>query len=129
MSLCSEIETTKHLLWDCQHVKHIWGLYNGYVTNLGMQDNIVGEYKQIYEVATIAGLTTIKIKIIQALIQIRRPTNWNCTNIESLINNFVKTERHNFKTNHLMPNFEKMEFLNKMNIISFKTTRVTRHLR
>jgi hypothetical protein len=94
-----------------------------------MQDNIVGEYKQIYEVATIAGLTTIKIKIIQALIQIRRPTNWNCTNIESLINNFVKTERHNFKTNHLMPNFEKMEFLNKMNIISFKTTRVTRHLR
>jgi exonuclease III len=104
---CTEIETTKHLLWECHHVKHIWGLYNSYVTNLGMSNNTVGEYKQIYEIPTIAGLTNIKIKLIQALIQIRRPTNWDCTNIETLINDLVNTERHNFKTNHLIPKFEK----------------------
>jgi hypothetical protein len=72
-----------------------------------MPNNIVGEYKQIYEIPTIAGLTNIKIKLIQALIQIRRPTNWNSTNLEILVNDLVNTERYNFTINHLTSNFEK----------------------
>ena len=104
---CLEVETTKHLLWDCQHVRHIWHLYNEYVTKLGMTNSVIGEYNKIYEVGTNAGLTIIKTRIIQELIQIRRPTNWDINNLNSLIAEIVKMEHHNFKTKHQLINFEK----------------------
>jgi hypothetical protein len=72
-----------------------------------MTNSVIGEYNKIYEVGTNAGLTIIKTRIIQELIQIRRPTNWDINNLNSLITEIVKMEHHNFKTKHQLITFEK----------------------
>jgi hypothetical protein len=48
----------------------------------------------------------IKIKIIQELIQIRRPLNWNMENIRSVVEDLVKIERHNYNEKHQTNQFE-----------------------
>ncbi len=37
----------------------------------------------------------IKVKIIQELIQIDRPTNWNTTKVKEVICQLMSTEKHN----------------------------------
>jgi exonuclease III len=110
---CKEVETTKHLLWECRHVQHIWKLFNEYMTKLGISEGKIQEYEQVYEAGRSAGVTTIKIKIIQQLIQIQRPANWDQNNLESLVSEIVKIDYYNFKASHQIPKFAtKWNFLN-----------------
>jgi hypothetical protein len=44
---------------------------------IGFQDSSISQYKDIFKVGINAGTTMIKIKLIQELIQIRRPINWD----------------------------------------------------
>jgi hypothetical protein len=56
----------------------------------------------------------IRIKIIQELIQIRRPINWNMENIRSVVEELVRIERHNYKEKHQTNQFEnKWKFVKK----------------
>jgi hypothetical protein len=111
---CNQIKTTKHLLWECEHSEKIWNLHNKYLNSLGITNSNVTEYKQIYNVAINSGLTLIKIRIIQELIQIKRPKDWDTNNIKLIVDELVGIERHNYNNKYQSSNFEqKWNFLNK----------------
>jgi hypothetical protein len=48
----------------------------------------------------------IKIKIIQALIQIERPTYWNRQNILDIINDLRKVEKYNSSISRTIDKFK-----------------------
>jgi hypothetical protein len=110
---CGEVETTKHLLWECQHASHIWSLYNEYMIKIGKTNSIIDKYQKLYEAGECAGITLIKIRIIQEMMQIKRPINWESANIESIVTGILKIDQYNFKNKHLISTFEnKWKFLN-----------------
>jgi hypothetical protein len=57
----------------------------------------VKDYKGIYEVGKTKSSTLIKIRVIQELIQIKRPTNWNIENIIVIATELKKIETYNTK--------------------------------
>ena len=61
-----------------------------------------------------SGLTLIKIRIIQELIQIRRPKDWDMNNIKLIVDELVGIERHNYNNKYQSSNFEqKWKFIIK----------------
>jgi len=110
---CEEVETTEHLLWGCSHSKQMWKLYNNFMIKLGRNENTITTYKQIFNAGENKGITTIKIKLIQEMIQIKRPTNWDKNRMDLLINEIVNIEKYNHKINHKLKEFNtKWNFLN-----------------
>ena len=87
---CNQTETTKHLLWECIHVKNIWNCYNQII-----QDESVNSYDDVFKVNDNNSTILIKIKIIQELIQIERPKNWNSQSISEIIYQLMNTEKYN----------------------------------
>jgi hypothetical protein len=87
---CNQIETTKHLLWECIHVKNIWNCCNQII-----QDESVNSYDDVFKVNDNNSTILIKIKIIQELIQIERPKNWNTQSITEIIYQLMNTEKYN----------------------------------
>jgi hypothetical protein len=111
---CEQVETTKHLLWECNQAKHIWNLYNEYMIELGLPNYVIIDYKQVYTAGGNAGTTLIKIKTIQEMIQIKRPTNWNKITFETMVDNLVKIDLYNYKEKRQVKNFKiKWNFLKK----------------
>jgi hypothetical protein len=102
---CGEIEDTKHLLWECQKVRPIWELYNSVMQNV--KADKVTSYEDIFVPGENDAVCNIKIKLIQEMIQIERPKNWNIENIKNMIVNLANME--NFTSN-------KNNNLNKYNI-------------
>jgi hypothetical protein len=107
---CGEVEDTKHLLWECRHVAHIWKLYNSKMDKIGSRR--VTSYEEVYTPGNSLATCNIKIKLIQEMIQIDRPKNWTMENINNLINSMKmmelhtatmnnSTTRYNLKWNHL----------------------------
>jgi hypothetical protein len=111
---CNQTETTKHLLGECHHSKHIWDLYNDYMIKLDKANSVISEYSQIYKAGETAGITIIKAKIIQEMIQIRRPTNWDTLNLEKVVDELVNIELYNYKKKHCLAQFNtKWKFLKR----------------
>jgi hypothetical protein len=92
---CGEIEYTKHLLWECQKVKPIWDLYN--LVMQSVKADKVTSYEDIFVPGENEAVCNIKIKLIQEMIQIERPKNWNIDNIKNMIVNMANME--NFMAN------------------------------
>jgi hypothetical protein len=67
---CGEVETFRHLLWDCGVAKIIWQRYNEYTTDRGNSNIKVTSYDEIFEIGNIRILNIVKIKVIQKMIQI-----------------------------------------------------------
>jgi exonuclease III len=92
---CGEVETTKHLLWECQQVRNIWLLFNNLMVNLNKQVDLVSSYDEVYNAASSSGTNLIKIRLIQELIQIDRPKNWGPEHIKRIITNLINTDKYN----------------------------------
>ena len=108
---CAQVETTKHLLWECVHARQMWQLYNEYITRLGKKETIIKEYKQIYNACKEIGFTILKLRLIQEMIQIKRPTNWVTEKFEELVRNIVRIEKYNYKRKYQLQHFtEKWKF-------------------
>ena len=45
---CGLTETTKHLLWECEHVKHIWSLFNALMNQVGNNKEFVNKYDDVF---------------------------------------------------------------------------------
>jgi len=94
---CNEIESTKHLLWECNESRNIWNLYNSVLTNSNLQNMTINKYEDIFITENLSILSTIKMKIVQEFIQIERPKGWSITRIENLIMSIRDTELYNAK--------------------------------
>ena len=92
---CQETETTKHLLWSCVESRNIWELFNTWNVNTNSIANTIIEYQDIYRVDDCAHVCKVKMKIIQAMIQIERPRGWNAERINLISNEIKKMELYN----------------------------------
>jgi exonuclease III len=100
---CDEVETTKHMLWECAHVQNIWRLFNELMSKMRLENEHVTIYDDIYKPGKTAAISLIKIRVIQELIQIVRPTNWDEGKMKNICNELLKMEKYNAmttRTNH-----------------------------
>jgi hypothetical protein len=110
---CVEMETTKHLLWECAESQKIWNLYNAILTRVQLQNMHISTYEDIYRTESMGILSIIKTKIVNEFIQIIRPRNWTIEKIENVISNIRTIELYNankrndwIKTNKIWKIFE-----------------------
>jgi hypothetical protein len=103
---CGEVESTKHLLWECSHVKHIWSLFNILLTSIGCLKDTVNNYENVYSPAAMSGINLIKIRIIQELIQIDRPKNWELLKIKKIAIDLICIEKYNANKTNTKHKFE-----------------------
>jgi hypothetical protein len=69
-------------------------------------------YDDIYAFELKPSVILLKIRVIQELIQIARPRNWNDDNMLSLLNDLIETERY-----IAYKNFNLKLFLSKWNLL------------
>ena len=103
---CGSPETMKHLLWECFQAYKVWDVFNNMLIYLGLSRDCVNSYDKIYNHAGSSAITTIKLKLIQVLIQIDRPTNWNKDNVINAALEIIKIEKYNAKINNHLTKFK-----------------------
>ena len=93
---CGITEDLKHLIWDCEHSKNIWNLVDQILTeaNITLTDR-VNRYEDIFKACEQPSANIIKMKIIQEMIQIERPKNWNREKVIETIKTIINTEKYN----------------------------------
>jgi hypothetical protein len=96
---CEDIETTKHLLWECPESKKIWESYNEIITSVNIGNLCLNNYENLYRTEDLPILSLIKLKLIQELIQIKRPTNWNNNRTIQIIVSLRNKELYNGELN------------------------------
>jgi hypothetical protein len=84
---CGLVETTRHLLWECQESRNIWNLLNAILDKNGLRSNRILKYEDIYRTETNSIASILKMKIIQETIQIDRPKYWT---VEKMKNKLLK---------------------------------------
>jgi exonuclease III len=92
---CGIMETLKHLIWECSDSLRIWEHYNQIMTSLNEPQECVNLYEDIFRKCENSGSSIIKIRIVQAMIQIARPTNWDRNKVTELIKDLVVKEKYN----------------------------------
>jgi hypothetical protein len=103
---CGETESSVHLLWECVHVRNIWEIFNLLMSQVNNKEECVQSYKNIFQACETPATSMIKMKIIQALIQIERPTNWNKQKILDIVNDLMNTEKYNASVSRTMDKFK-----------------------
>ena len=83
---CGDVETYKHLLWECRESGNIWKVYNEFLYKIDHPNETVRKYDDVFKIGIIGGLSKIKMKIIQGMIQIVRPVNWTVEHINKIAN-------------------------------------------
>ncbi len=93
--ICGLTETTKHLLWECEHNKQIWSLFNALMNQVGNYRECVKKYEEVFQTCQLPGICTVKMKIIQEMIQVEKTVNWNGEKPEMIIREIIKIEKYN----------------------------------
>ncbi len=94
---CGEVETYKHLLWECREAKNIWHLFNEFVTNLNQNNERIQEYDNVFMAGNKGYVSKVKMKIVQEMIQIDRPRCWTIERIKEIANEINSIELYNKK--------------------------------
>ena len=92
---CQQVETTKHMLWGCVESRNIWQLFNKWIKNNSTVAKEVIEYQDIYIIDNCAHVCKVKMKIIQEMIQIVRPSGWNMDRMNLISNDIKRIELYN----------------------------------
>ena len=93
---CQQVETTRHLLWGCVESRNIWELFNVWLTiNSRPVSNLMNEYQDIYRIDECAHVCKVKMKIIQEMIQIQRPSGWIIEKINLISYEIKRIELYN----------------------------------
>jgi hypothetical protein len=103
---CNAPETIEHLLWECRWSKFSWENFNLYMTSIGITDSSVKSYKDIYKFDNNAGVNTVKLKLINELIQIVRPKDLNITKIQNIIYSIKNYEKYIAVKNNQIKKYE-----------------------
>jgi hypothetical protein len=71
-------------------MKKIWSLFYNLETQIRNGQECVNNYEDVFQACELSAINNLKAKIINALIQIERPLNWNreklLDNIKELMN-------------------------------------------
>jgi hypothetical protein len=91
---CGAEENTKHLLWDCPFSQLAWKNLNSILEEKKLCSDKIESYEKIYDFGGSACATLIKLKIINEFIQIERPKHLSKSNILTLVNQLILTEKY-----------------------------------
>ena len=80
---CGEVESYKHLFWECRESRRVWQVFNEYMRNIGHQHR-VDNYENVFNIDKNRIISMIKVKVIQAMIQIERPRGWTMTRVKAI---------------------------------------------
>ena len=94
---CNIEETTKHLLWECLHANNIWSIFDMIMSKIGRNNDLVGNYDNIYDIPANPAISIAKLKIIQELVQVIRPKMWNMSKMINLIRDLKNIESYNVR--------------------------------
>jgi hypothetical protein len=99
---CGSIENMKHQIWECFEAQNIWNLYNNFImTTRAPNTHLIRNYESIFQIDNVDCINIIRIKIVQEMIQIVRPTKWQKTDLVDLIQNLKNIEKYNAKLNYV----------------------------
>jgi hypothetical protein len=65
------------------------------LNQIGNGQECVNNYEDVFQACELWAINTVKIKVIQALIQIERPLNWNREKHLDTIKNLINIEQYN----------------------------------
>ena len=66
---CQQVESTRHLLWECVESRNIWEFFNLWLFYNNPMSNNINEYQDIFNIDECAHVCKVKMKIIQEMIQ------------------------------------------------------------
>ena len=89
---CQQVESTRHLLWDCVESRNIWDLFNLWIVRNSPMSNSINEYQDVFNIDGCSHVCKVTMKIIQEMIQIERPSGWNLDHINVLSNDIRRIE-------------------------------------
>ena len=92
---CDERETFKHLLWECVEAKKVWNSYNQYLEKIDYPLGKIQNYEDIFTTQNLSPLSTVKMKIIQEMIQIIRPVEYSMDRVENIAKEMRNIELYN----------------------------------
>jgi hypothetical protein len=104
---CGDVETYKHLMWECKEARQIWKVFNEYLTKTNQQEVRVLEYEKLYTIGSMGFVNKVKMRVIQEMIQINRPANWTMENINWNLKELKSLELFNAKKVHKETNDRK----------------------
>jgi hypothetical protein len=90
---CQQIETTRHLLWDCHWSQKMWKNLNIIFDQQKLSIKIQS-FEDIFNFKNSSCINTIKLRLINELIQIERPKHLDQQNITNIIRNLMKLEKY-----------------------------------
>jgi hypothetical protein len=103
---CGMVEDLKHMMWECREASNIWNAYNLFLEENECRNLKVLNYQEIFEVGNSTILTMVKLKIIQALIQIIRPEKWTKDNVYTIVNDLKEIDNYNSAENFTLEKFK-----------------------
>jgi len=65
------------------------------MTEIENDQECVNNCREVFQTCDLPAISIVKLKIIQALIQIERPMNWNYEKLLDTINDLISIEHHN----------------------------------
>ena len=86
---CHMIEDNNHLLFSCEYSRRMWNTFNTVIQETCPSSKKVERFEDIYDFSGSKLENLTKIKLIQATIQIIRPTVWT----EDRIRNIVREQK------------------------------------
>jgi hypothetical protein len=94
---CLEVETYRHLLWECVEARKIWIAFNDFAALTNYTEERVLEYEDVFKIGGTENMSKVKVTVIQRMIQIERPTNWTIENIIKIFSEIKRIETFNTK--------------------------------
>ena len=83
-SRCGLKETYRHLFWECEESNRVWKSFNEYIRTIGLHECEVKGYEDVFRVENVGTISVIKVRVIQAMIQIERPVGWTQEKVRKL---------------------------------------------
>jgi hypothetical protein len=102
---CHEVETIKHLLWECTWSQNMWKNLNNIYNTIGVK-NQVQYYEDIFNLNGSVSVNMIKLKLVNELIQIERPKHLEKENIIKIIKRLQNIEKYIAIKNNAVTAFE-----------------------
>ena len=94
-SRCGIKETYRHLFWECIEARRVWESFNDYIRTIGQPLCEVKCYEEVFRVDAVSTVSVIKVRVIQAMIQVERPTGWNQDSVRKLAIEIKSIEIYN----------------------------------
>jgi hypothetical protein len=91
---CAEVEDYKHLIWECYFVRKTWKNLNNILKINNLECDTVNSYQDLFNFRISPATNTIRLKIIQHFIQIKRQTDLGEEKIQRIIDDIIVKEKY-----------------------------------